>query len=552
MKKALQLCIIMSCFVLVMSLTSCGGGSSSSPDGSTSSTVHALGTVGILLTDSPADMSLFTSINATVESVALLGKDEEDTFTIYSGLTQTFDLLQLRNEAIPFTFNDHVPVGTYCKIRLTLSDLELVLADDTPADPTDNETYHPKLPGNGKLDLLARDCFAVGPGEVVTLQIDIDAGNSIHIVGNDNGYKFRPVVFVDVLNEDFAAKLVRLDGQITELNEEDGSLLLCDAIPRSYLDTMGCVEVRLGEDSAFFDNQEFAGLPRPLDALLAQERVGDRVTIVGWPHHRVEPHPYADVPEGHYPPPGECKLWNVNLDAGQQPAPIDCAEVPESLSEDILVVNHDGVVKEPYYPFMRLDALVVELGEFLQLDGEVLEDADTLGFPMEVLQGESVVTDAPLPVLFQEAPLGGNGTRIISKTGELLEYSDITAQRTVQVDGTLDLMNDSEDLLHAALVIVDMQATDIEQVTGTVLEVFDESLILDPDAESVCGETVEELAVSYSTETEILTVMIMEQNAEIIPGGSLESGQIIGMNGRCEATGYRAESIVIVDDQMPE
>ena len=83
-------------------------------------------------------------------------------------------------------------------LGLTLSDLELVLADDTPDDASDNETYHPHLPGNGKLDLVARRCFDVEPGQVRTLQIDMDAGKSIHVVRNKkNRFNFRPVVFVE-------------------------------------------------------------------------------------------------------------------------------------------------------------------------------------------------------------------------------------------------------------------------------------------------------------------------------------------------------------------
>ena len=105
--------------------------------------------------DKPADPSLFESINASIEKAVLIG-DDDNKVVLYSGPTKTVDLLRLKNESIPFTFKDDVPVGEYCKIRLILSDLELVLADDTPADSTDNETYHPKLPGNGKLDMVAR------------------------------------------------------------------------------------------------------------------------------------------------------------------------------------------------------------------------------------------------------------------------------------------------------------------------------------------------------------------------------------------------------------
>jgi hypothetical protein len=548
MKNTLQICILLFSATLIFSLTSCGGGSGSDGSGSqtTNVTTQGTGTVGILLTDKPADLSLFTSINATIESVELLGDGEESRVTIYSGPSKTFDLLKLTHEAIPFTFKDDVPVGTYCKIRLILSDLELVLADDTPDNTSDNEIYHPKLPGNGKLDLVARRCFDVGPGEVVTLQIDMDAGNSIHIVENNKGYNFRPVVFVDILSESFAGKLVRLEGQITEVDESQHSLLLCDAIPTSYSNTMGCVDVQFSEESAFFDNKGFNGAPRPLDELFSQDKLGEVITVVGWPRHWVEPTPHADVPEGYYPPSGECRLWNINLDPGQQPPPIPCDQVPEPLPNDVIGVDHDGIVKDTYHPFMKLDALVAELGDFLQLAGYVTEDADASGFYMNIKEGEPILTDSPLGVVFQEAPVGGNGTRIVSKSGVLLDYSSIVVPKMVQVDGTLNLIN---TVLNSALVIVDTKSAETEQVTGTIVSVNANNLTLAPDTATICGEAVEQIVVNYSSETEIYTVVTNNTSVTIVPGGTLESGQNVGLSLFCNPLNYSAESIVIAEDQ---
>jgi len=251
-----RLAVFIAAIALVSGLVSCGGSNGNSIEGT--------GTVGILLTDMPADPALFVSINASIRKVELLGSEDNGRVTLYSGDVQTFDLLRLRNESIPFAFADDVPVGDYCKIRLTLSDLELVLADDTPDDSTDNETYQPKLPGNDKLDLVARGCFSVAPGEVVTLQLDIDAGRSIHIVDNNKGFNFRPVVFVDVVNQGFEGKLVRLTGEIAKIDVDNQSFLLCYAIPSQNMDNLGCVNVHLGEYAAYFDNLKYGGEPRRL------------------------------------------------------------------------------------------------------------------------------------------------------------------------------------------------------------------------------------------------------------------------------------------------
>jgi hypothetical protein len=35
-----------------------------------------------------------------------------------------------------------------------------------------------------------------------------------------------------------------------------------------------------------------------------------------------------DIPKGHYPPPGECRVWYPDRPAGQQPPPGRCDRVP--------------------------------------------------------------------------------------------------------------------------------------------------------------------------------------------------------------------------------
>lgn len=543
MKQILTLLITLG---MVSALISCGG---SGTDGTPATGSRGSGTVGILLTDKPADPSLFSSINASIESIELLGGDDNGRVTLYSGVTKTFDLLRLRNEAIPFTFQDDVPSGSYCKIRLTLSDLELVLADDTPEDSTDNETYHPRLPGNGKLDLVARNCFTVGAGEVVTIQLDIDAGNSIHINENNNGFNFRPVVFVDILEQGFEARLVRLEGIITEVDDEQKTLLLCEAIPTQDLNSKGCVDVYFDADSAFFDNLEYSGAPRALAELLTADKLDQAVTVVGRPRYLVKPYLDVEVPEGHFPPPGECRLWNINLEAGQQPPPISCDDVPANLPDDTVVVTHEGVQKDPFHPLMAVNGVVVELGEFLQVEGAVATDADTSGFGMSVTLGGPVISADILSVMFQQGTTGVNGTRIVSRSGELLTPADIIVPLAVQVDGVAQPITNSDPVLNAALIIIDTDLTATQQVTGTVLTAGTELLTLALDNDTICGQVTDTLDVNLTTNVDILTVIITSQSSEIIPGGQLEAGQLVGMNGHCTTSGYQTDNVVIVDDQ---
>jgi len=476
---------------LIVTQVSCGGGGSGNGDSIDTST-QGKGTVGILLTDMPADPALFDSINASIVKVELLGSEDNGRVILYSGEPQVFDLLRLRNEAIPLAFKDDVPAGEYCKIRLILSDLELVLADD-------GSSYHPNLPGNGKLDLLARDCFNVVADEVSTLQLDIDAGKSIHVVGNNNGYKFRPVIFVDVVDQSFDSKLVRLTGEIAKIDTEKRSLLLCDAIPSENMDNLGCVKVHFGDDAAFFDNQNYDGAPRSIDELLSKD-LGLKITVVGWP-----------------------SFW-------------DDSDIDEDKNSE-------------HYPLMQLDALVAELGDFLQVEGTVLSDnADENGFDMTVSSGNPIITSDALVVAFQQTDGNVKGTRIVSKSGELLDPVDVKKTLPVQVDGVLLL---SEVELNAALVIVDKSALGAEQVTGTIFSLGVNTLTLDlEEVVSVCGEQPSnQLEVGLAPNLDILTVTITYGGSIVSPGGSLEVGQTVGTNGTCEPGGYETDNFVIVDDQ---
>ncbi len=529
-------------------LVSCGG-SGDSDD--TETTAGRSGTVGILLTDMPADPTLFDAINASIESIDLIGADDEGRVNLYSGPTRTYDLLRLRNEAVPFTFRDDVPEGSYCKIRLVLSDLELVLADNTPQDPDDNETDHPQLPGNGKLDLIARDCFTVGGGEVVTIQLDIDAGNSIHVKRNSKGYMFRPVIFVNLLNQDFDARLVRLEGEIKRVDQEGNRLLLCGALPSMHSDRKGCASVRLGDESAFFDNVDYSGEPRPLPELLSEDKIGQHATVVGRPRFRVDPHIDVDVPEGHNPPPGECKLWELDLEPGRQAGPIDCDDLPDLLPENTIVVTHDGPVVDRFHPLMVVDGLVVELGDFQRVAGEVATDADIAGFGMNVTRSAPPIDPAMLDVALQQGGAGINGTRIVSKSGKLLGAADVIAPLAVQVDGVLEDIGGGDSMLKAALVIVERDVTGAEQVTGTILSIGENSLTLDPDADVVCNASTTQLEVALADDIEILTVTITGDGSLIEPGGEPVRGQTVGMNGSCGASGYETDNLVIVEDLRP-
>jgi hypothetical protein len=114
-------------FALV-TLAACGGGggsSSATPPVSQPPPAPTTGTVAMLLTDAPTDQ--FCQILATIESIDLLGANGPT--NVFTG-PETVDILGMRNFSDVFSIADGVPVGTYEKIRLTLSDLALVECND--------------------------------------------------------------------------------------------------------------------------------------------------------------------------------------------------------------------------------------------------------------------------------------------------------------------------------------------------------------------------------------------------------------------------------------
>lgn len=256
--------------ICALGLAACGGGSgSSTPDGSTGS-----GTVAVLMTDAPSDE--FEQINLTIRSVELLGDGAP--ITLYEG-DRRVNLLDLTNHNELLGAVD-VPAGEYSKIRLRIEDVAL--------HPEAGAPVPVKTTGNGKLDLNPRQPFTVNGGELLVIQLDMDANKSIKLTatgnGNGNGaenYILRPVVFVDVLNEAVTGRLVRLQGEVTEVDASAGTLELCD-IEFAFLDMGGflgggdesCIDVVTGEETAVFGSD---GQPIVLGDVVS----GSTVAVLG-------------------------------------------------------------------------------------------------------------------------------------------------------------------------------------------------------------------------------------------------------------------------------
>jgi len=256
--------------LLALGLTGCaesGGGSTTGSAGT--------GRVAIALTDAPTDE--FVEVLITVVSIDLLpGDDDSERETIFEGV-ETFDLLALENVAEPFAIAADVPAGTYSKLRLGVSSIELVrMLEDGSF-----ESVFPRLPGGDRIDLNPRGGFEVVPGETLALQLDIDARRSIHIVGNGNGrYHFRPQVFVEIMDEERESRLVSLAGVVEQVEEgEDGVRFELCEVDLEYRDRDGrldryCVTVFTGDETCVFDEMGLA-------SSVAEISEDDRLTVLG-------------------------------------------------------------------------------------------------------------------------------------------------------------------------------------------------------------------------------------------------------------------------------
>lgn len=224
--------------------------SSDTADSSTSSatpTSVVTGDVALLITDAPT--AEFDQVNVAVDSVMLIGEGPDAHL-----LTQpaTINLLDLRNSFTMLSDTD-VPVGTFTKVRLSVSSVELVRLN---TDGSVAETIIPKLEAN-IIDLNAQEQFAVEPGGELVVKLDLDAEKSLKINQTGNGYVFRPQVFVDVVS--VPADTIEEPVVVTPLLMNETGVarnLMADAFQLCDPDVItDCVQVNVAPDTVVMNNR---------------------------------------------------------------------------------------------------------------------------------------------------------------------------------------------------------------------------------------------------------------------------------------------------------
>ena len=250
-------------------VSSCGGGSGSSGNNpALAEPLPTTGTVAILFTDRPSEV--FSEINLNVREAILIGGDGVDGQQVLFQGEEPIDLLNLTNFNEPIIFGK-VDAGIYTKLRLIIDALELVPIDGSPYQ-------FPKLPANGKIDLLDPNGIEVLPGRTLIVEIDMEANKALKITGagKSGQYKFRPVVKATFMDGDAGVlpdKLARLEGTASNIDPA-GTFTLCDIeTPDS------CVSVATDGGTSIFGNE---GAPADFNAL------GDMATVVVIGNYTVE------------------------------------------------------------------------------------------------------------------------------------------------------------------------------------------------------------------------------------------------------------------------
>lgn len=59
----------------------------------------------------------------------------------------------------------------------------------------------------------------------------------------------------------------------------------------------------------------------------------------GGPYHGPYPAGPAHIPEGHKPPPGQCRIWYPDRPPGQQPPPGNCHELEYQVPPGAILVH---------------------------------------------------------------------------------------------------------------------------------------------------------------------------------------------------------------------
>lgn len=423
-------------------LAGCGG-SGAGDSAPQAQTPASTGTVGLLFTDAPTDE--FESILLNVTDAILIGGDDKQ-HLLFQG-SEPIDLLNLTNFNEPIVFGE-VQAGNYKKLRLIIDNLELV-----PKDGSDS--IFPKLPANGKIDLLQSDGFDVLPGRTIMIEVDMDANKSIKITsaGNSGKYQFRPVVKVNIMNGGMPHKLARLEGSVSAIStDSSGSFTLCDIDSPEH-----CVTVATNGNTGIFDNTG-------LDTAFGTLAVGDMVVAIG---------SYVTDPS--------IALNAVVLEIGGNAEQVKGNVVSNPMNNQFLVVVDDN------------GDLVVELQagtKYYDPNGPIGADAIVLGVDVEVEGVKPAKADETDPDLMRAALIFLEADPKEQLSGTIIEPLDAALRSfdLMQTEGGSTCVRVDED---ADILLVDEANSEVTMGTFADLAVEQAVELFGMTAEDLCFDASE-------------------------------------------------------------
>ncbi len=510
-------------FSLTALLSSCssGGGGSSSQAGISVKGSQSSGSVALLLTDAPTNE--FDQIKIKVTSAELLGEDSRiEIFNDPEGTV--IDLLSLRSESTLLSISENVPVGEYHKIRLSVTEVLLCELDE---DGNVAREEVAKLPANGKIDLNPRGSFRVEQGETLVIQLDLDANNSIHVVGAGNGnngrrrYIFRPQVYVSIIAERLEGKLVRLTGKIEELDLAAGTFKLCPE-GTSFGDA---IELGADDDSAEEDNSgnnnnnaEVRGRPSRSSSKTSRSSRSTSRTSDGRPDADPEAEP-EDKCVTVLVEESTCIFnYNGELIAADQLIDGDKVTVMGHMRFRTLDNSEEEEPDSGTLPDLRpnnqlvLDSTVIELWidedtqPFHKINGTIVSSVDDDGvFKFEVPEGQIFIGEDRTI----EARLA-DGAKIFNRNGELLVPANIEEGLEATLEAALVLSDTEADHLLVPIMMIDTEdGPEPTKISGTVasVDVENSTLVLSIPGEE--GEEPTEQCVEITSETELFRITIV-------------------------------------------
>jgi len=202
-----------------------------------------------------------------ISRVLLLGGSDGQIVIVDEMRRIDFLALETVNEVLA---DVEVRADTYEKIRFEVDSITLVELVN-PDDPAEGIVQQVEVQQSShKVDVVPREGeFVVGENDNVVLEIDVDLEDSIKAHKTGNGkWKFRPVIFANVLTVDQPGGLIRIFGNDVQLLDlatldEQSNFDLCDIDSMAEIDPIedpdDCVNIVLNPETAIFRKVDMDG-----------------------------------------------------------------------------------------------------------------------------------------------------------------------------------------------------------------------------------------------------------------------------------------------------